>query len=269
MNPRQDKMLEKLIELKSNFNVIGVKISYEDEGLTSELAQMMSSLVFKSGLALSMKVGGCEAKRDIYDSKVLGCDKIVGPMIETPYALKKYIQATKTIFSQEEWQNTKFMVNIETITGFNNLREMMELPESNDLYGVVLGRVDFAGSLSKDRSWVNSSEMSEYAMKMANILAEYDKKLYIGGGVNLASLDFFEKLPPATFISFETRNIIFDAKGALANPKIEEGLTKAMGFELEWLKFKKDFYGRLSNLEVNRIKMIQERYEASCEKLGI
>ncbi len=269
MNPRQDKMLEKLIELKDHFNVIGVKISYEDEGLTSELAQMMASLVFKSGLALSMKVGGCEAKRDIYDAKVLGCDKIVGPMIETPYALKKYIQATKTVFSPEEWHNTKFMVNIETVTGFNNLREMLELPEANDLYGIVLGRVDFAGSMSKDRSWVNSQEMSEYAMNMATILSEFGKKLYIGGGVNLASLDFFKKLPSETFISFETRNIIFDAKGALSNRKIEEGLTKAMGFELEWLKFKRDFYGRLSDLEVSRIKMIQERFEASCKKLGI
>jgi 2-keto-3-deoxy-L-rhamnonate aldolase RhmA len=66
-------------------------------------------------------------------------------MVETPYALKKYLAATKLVFSPEEREEVCFLVNIETITGYNNLDAMLELPEIKDLGGIVLGRVDMTG----------------------------------------------------------------------------------------------------------------------------
>ncbi len=260
MNKYEKNMYELLKDLKENHHVKGIKISFEDEGLTGELAQIIASIAFKAGVAVSMKIGGCEARRDMHDAKVLGVNKIVAPMIETPYALKKFIEASHVIYSDEEYADTKFMVNIETITGFKNLEEMLQIKEAQDIYGIVLGRVDFSGSMGKDRSFVNSEEMMSYAEKMASLAQKYGKKLFVGGGVSGESLKFFRQLPKEVLECFETRNIIFDAQYSLTDAKVEQALTKAMGFELNWMQCKKEFYSRFANAETKRIAMIEERY---------
>lgn len=260
MNQYQKNMLELLKDLKENHHIEGVKISFEDEGLTGELAQIIASVAFKAGVAVSMKIGGCEARKDMHDARVLGVNKIVAPMIESAYALKKFVEASHVVYPAEEYDDTKFMVNIETITGFNNLEEMLQLKEAQDIYGIVLGRVDFSGSMGKDRSFVNSEEMMAYAGKMASLAQKYGKKLFVGGSVSSESLKFFGQLPKDVLEAFETRNIIFDAQYSLSDTKVEQALTKAMGFELNWMQCKKEFYSRLANAETKRIAMIEERY---------
>ena len=39
-----------------------------------------------------MKVGGCEALRDMYEARVIGVDRVVGPMVESPWALHKFVR---------------------------------------------------------------------------------------------------------------------------------------------------------------------------------
>lgn len=266
MNKYEKNMFELLKDLKENHQVKGIKISFEDEGLTGEVAQIISSIAFKAGVAVSMKIGGCEARRDMHDAKVLGVNKIVAPMIETPYALKKFVEASHVVYADDEYADTKFMVNIETITGYKNLRDMMKSEAAKDIYGIVLGRVDFSGSLGKDRAFVNSDEMKEFALDMAQIARENSKKLFVGGGVSGASLEFFRQLPTEVLECFETRNIIFDAQYSLNDAQVEKALTKAMGFELAWMQRKKEFYGKLSNAETKRIEMIEKRYSEQKDK---
>ena len=267
MNATETNMYNFLKKLKEKHNISGIKISYEDEGLTGELAQIISSIAFKAGVPVSVKIGGCEAKRDLYDAKILGADKIVAPMIESPYALKKFVDSVHNVYEEDEFANTKFLVNVETITGYQNLNQMMQRPESKDIYGVVLGRVDFCGSIGKDRSFINSPEMQKIALDVANIADKNGKKFFIGGGVSYDSLDFFRQIPQNAFASFETRNIIFDAQSALKDAEILHGLVDAQGFELAWMQRKKEIYGRLSNAENQRITMMMARYNAAVERL--
>ncbi len=267
MNNTELEMYNFLKDLKENHKIVGIKISYEDEGLTGELAQIISSIAFKAGVAVAIKIGGCEAKRDLHDAKVLGADKIVAPMIETAYAMKKFVQSTHAVYSDDERAHTKFMINVETITGFNNLEEMMNTSEASEIYGFTLGRVDFSGSMGKDRSFINSPEMENIATQMAQIAQKHHKKFFMGGGVSAASLGFFKTLSQDVFASFETRNIIFDAAYSLKDERIEEALTKAMGFELAWMKRKKEFLGYQANAETDRIEMITDRYNKSVAAL--
>lgn len=188
-------------------------------------------------------------------------------MIETAYALKKFVEATHSVYSEDERQHTQFMVNIETISGYNHLAEMMALPEAKEISGITLGRVDFSGSLNRDRRFVNSEEMKTYALNMARLAGENGKKLFIGGGVSAASLDFFRQLPQDVLACFETRNVIFNASYSLNDAQIERALVKAMGFELAWMQRKKEFYGHISNAETQRIAMIEERYQNSLADL--
>ena len=52
----------------------------------------MRKVTKKTKIKLNVKIGGCEAKNDIFFCKKISTDSIVAPMIESEYALKKIIQ---------------------------------------------------------------------------------------------------------------------------------------------------------------------------------
>jgi hypothetical protein len=262
VNLLEKKMVEALIDLRENHHVLGVKAEFEAEGTRLEEALRLKEVVTRAGLDLTIKIGGCEALKDMYEARTIGVNAIVAPMIESPYALKKYIKATKLAFPQEERKETSFFINIETITGYNCIDEILEQPEAKDLAGIVLGRSDMTGSMGLSKEDVNSDKIFEMANNLAVKTLRHNKKLIIGGGVNTDSLKFFENLPKNSLSKFETRKIIFDAQKVLADKKAEEGILKAVEFELMWLKNKRDFYQMILNEDAHRLMML----ETHCKK---
>lgn len=255
MNSLENKMVETLIDLKKNYHVCSVKAEFEAEGTSFEEALRLKNITNKAGLDLTIKIGGCEALKDMYETKIMGAKSIVAPMVETSYALKKFINATKTAFNEEERKNIEFFINIETITGYKNFDEIINSQETKDISGIVFGRMDMTGSMGIPREEVDSEEIFNFAHNLALKTSEYGKKLIIGGGVSINSLPFFEKLPENSLNKFETRKIIFDAC-ALKKKNIKDGIFKAIEFELMWLKNKQD-YGMLYNQDKQRIIMLE------------
>ena len=60
------------------------------------------------GLDVTLKTGGCEALRDLIEARQFGVKYIVAPMVETAYALSKYIVAKDTVFKEEQDSYTVF-----------------------------------------------------------------------------------------------------------------------------------------------------------------
>ncbi len=268
MNTLEQKMLETLQDLKANHHVIGIKAEFEAEGTRLEEALRLKEVVTKAGLDLIIKVGGCEAIKDMFDARVIGVKGIVGPMIETAYAMTKYIKATEFVFPEDERKDTEFFINVETKTGVDNLDEMMACPEFDRLAGVVLGRVDMTGSMGLTREDINSEVVFNIAEAVSRKMQKAGKKMVIGGGVSAASLPFFKRLPAGSLTKFETRKIIFDAQAALQDPNADKGILKAVGFELMWLKNKRDFYGMIFKEDAKRIEMLEARYKKLIEQAG-
>ena len=228
MNTLEKIMVETLIDLREHHHVVGIKAEFEAEGTRLEEALRLKEVVTKAGLELTIKIGGCEAIKDMYDARTIGVSTIVAPMIETPYALKKYVQATKFVFPEEERKDIKFLINIETVTGFANLKEMIASPAFAEIGGIVLGRVDMTGSMGLTREDINSDKVLEIAKSLSTSMMQVNKDMVIGGGVSAHSLPFFRELP---YLSrFETRKIIFDSKSALVDPHADKGILKAVGF---------------------------------------
>ena len=50
----------------------------------------MKKITKKAKLQLNVKIGGCEAKNDIYFCEWLKVNSMVAPMVESPYALKNF-----------------------------------------------------------------------------------------------------------------------------------------------------------------------------------
>lgn len=270
MNTLERKMVDLLKDLKEHHHVVGVKAEFEAEGTRMEEAMRLKEVLMKAGLGLTLKIGGCEAIRDIYEARVLGVSRIVAPMVETPYALQKFLEAIDKSVPKDERDQIDFAINIETVEAVKRFDAMLDLHNIHLLDGIVVGRVDLCGSMGLDRAAINSDEVNAMA---AEVLAKAKGKgkglqCAIGGAVSAHSLPAFRALPKGHLDYYETRKVIFGCPAAL-NDGSEASLLKAVEFELLWLKNKRDFYGAIYAEDEQRIGMLEARYRKSMDLLGV
>ena len=102
MNNLEKQMVDALKDLRDNHHVVGVKAEFEAEGTRLEEALRLKEVVTKAGLDLTIKIGGCEALKDMFDARSIGVKRIVAPMIESAYALSKYLKSAHLAFPQDE-----------------------------------------------------------------------------------------------------------------------------------------------------------------------
>lgn len=248
-------LLKDLIE---HSGVLGIKTSFEDEGASFNEVLRLKELCNQAGTKLLLKIAGAEAKRDLSDSIIIGVKGIVAPMIESPFALDKYIDSAKKILGSELMSNIQLGVNIETINAYNNFDEILKSDGFEELYHITLGRVDFVKSLNKDRSYCNSDDMYEIAETLFTKAREKSKKVYMGGAISIDSKEFLTKLFKKGLLDkFETRYVIYDP--AIALRDLEKSLKDGQRLELGILKNRMNQYYNESQKEIDRIKMIEQR----------
>lgn len=261
MNLIEKQMVKLLVDLKENHHVVGVKAEFEAEGTRMEEAMRLKEVSLKAGLGLTLKIGGCEAIRDMFEASMLGTEHLVAPMVETPYALRKYLAAIKIAFTEEQRADMDFLINLETITACNHFEAMLQIPEIDLLGGIVLGRVDLTGSLGLSREAINTDQIQSICHDMAAKAKAANLKVVVGGGVSAHSLPFFRSFPSGHLDRFETRKVVFECPGALDN--CDEAFLKAVEFEMMWLKNKKNYYSHISIEDDTRLAMMEERYSKS------
>ncbi len=255
MNKLELEMISLLKDLKENHNVCGVKTEFEAEGASVEEIQYLKQFISGLDLSLTIKIGGCEAINDLINAKKIGAKSIIAPMIESSFALKKFVMAINNVYSVEEKNNTDFYINIESVTGFKNIDEIINLEEFKEISGIVFGRSDMVLSLNYPKDYVDSEEIFEYANYIGRKVI--NKKFIVGGNVTKKSMSFFKNLEHLTM--FETRKVIFDACSKGLENDVENGILKALKFELLWLKNKRDLNLNFSQENLKRINILQHR----------
>lgn len=261
MNQTERTMTQLLIRGREEFGVVSVKAEFEAEGTRTDELLRLVDIARTAGLPLTVKIGGCEAIRDLLEAKQIGVRYIVAPMVETPYALEKYIAAKNLVFAPEEQIDTDFLFNIETITGFENREDLIETASvSHGVNGVVFGRVDFVGSLSMHRDSINDPDITERIQELAERLRQSHLELVVGGGVSIEALPALRAIASTHLTRFETRKVVFMGEAA-AIPNVEQGLLNAVHFELLWLINKREYYGRITQEDARRIEMLEARWK--------
>lgn len=261
MNKTERTMVEILQRGKDQFGVVSVKAEFEAEGTRMDELLRLVDIARAAGLPLTVKIGGCEAVRDLLESKQIGVRYIVAPMVETPYALSKYIAAKNLVYLEEDRLETSFLFNLETITGLNHLEQLAKLAVAESgVQGIVFGRVDFSGSMGLGRAGIESQDVTEKILTTARVCLENHLDLVVGGAVSIDALSNLRKVHEIKLTRFETRKVVFSGD-ALNFRYIESGLLNAVHFELLWLTNKRDYYNRISQEDNKRIEMLENRWK--------
>jgi hypothetical protein len=252
-------MVEILQRGKELHGIVSVKAEFEAEGTRIDELLRLVDIARSAGLPLTVKIGGCEAIRDLYESKQIGVKYIVAPMVETTYALKKFIAAKNLVYGDELEGDTEFLVNLETITAYGNLHEIVSDASKNSV-GLVFGRVDFVGSMGLDRASINDEEVTSKVEAAARAAKSAGIDFVMGGAVSSDTLGVVRRILQSGLSRFETRKIVFDGTAALL-PEVEKGLLGAVHFELLWLLNKRDYYSRITQEDARRIDMLESRWQ--------
>lgn len=257
MNIIEREMLEVLKKLKNEYGVFEIKAEYENEGSRQDELMRLKDLADKAGLPIIMKIGGVEAITDIYNAITLGVNGIIAPMAETKFAVNKFTNSIESFVSEDNREDIEFAFNLETITGYENIDDILTLDNLHVLSGVTIGRVDFTASMGKDRAFADSEQMLEYCINIFTKCREKNLKCGLGGAISANSADFIKSLVSRNLIDkYETRKIVY-SKDAVDN--ISEGILTGVEFELLWLKSKRRYYHRIKSEDEKRIEMLDKR----------
>jgi hypothetical protein len=252
MNKLEKRMVEILSSLREGYGATAVKCSLEAEGIRLDELLRTKEIVLRSGVGLTVKIGGCEALTDLRLSKMYGVNSVMAPMLESRFALEKFLDMAHSEFTPDELEEIKLIINIETVDGYEKFDRILEAADLNRLHGIVLGRTDLCNALKlKD---TNAPEVLVLAKDLFSKAKKHGLSCVVGGGITGKSVPFLKELDGG-IDGYETRKVVFgDYPKAQMN--MEEGIRLALTFEYYWYEWKQLYYGALYQEDAAKHKSI-------------
>ena len=256
MKRQEKEMVEVLELLKRDHGTTHVKVAMEAEGILLGEILRTKIMTMAAGVGLSIKIGGCEAITDTRIAVEHETDILLAPMIESRFALEKFLDMARDQYEEEELAEKTVLINIETLTGSENIADILTAPNVELLDGIVIGRTDLSGALNL--SDVNHPDVLKATR---DVFVEAKKKslqCLIGGGISEKTIPFLNDLGDLVD-GFETRKVVF-YNGIPPGKDLGEAIDLALKFEYLWYLWRQETYGRLSREDAGRIDKMSSRF---------
>lgn len=228
-----------LKELTSDYGLLALKAGTEWEDMDYPEIEYLYTLGQKE-IPIIVKIAGPEARTDLRHLRAMGVNGILGPMIESEYALEKFVMTTQQVY-EGSGINPRLAINVETIQGYQMLNEIMENPYFKYVDLIVIGRLDL--SLSMHVSDCDHPEVAAVVQDLARRMRCAGKHVSIGGFVNPSSADSLKKIEADRLSTIHT---MFDLNQV---KDVTVSIWKAIEFEIAYYKSliqmnpaRKDFY---------------------------
>lgn len=258
MNKQERTLVSHLETMRRKYGVLGVKAEFEAEGTRITELMRLKDVASRAGVILALKIGGPEDVWGILQARQVGVAEIVAPMVESAYALEKFLDAFGKNVPEDERDETVSAVNVETSQTYANIDALIEIGKNKGLHGVTVGRVDLIGSMGLKRDSINSPKVFKITEAICKKAKAAGLRTVVGGGIENASLDFIRKLVDADLLDrFETRKIIFDAKTALLD--YENAVRDAHRFDKIWLLNKQSHYAAIAREDEAMFEKLDRR----------
>ena len=252
MNKEERQILDSLLELKEVCGVYGIKAEFEAEGARMDELISLRELILRADLKFITKIGGCEAVHDMQQCKLLGATGVMAPMIETPFAMSKFVAAAKRVYG-DEINDVEWIINAETKTCLANYDAILE-EGKNFLNVVTVGRSDLSASMGIMRKDIESRQVFDATRKLIQKSSDAGFITNFGGNIGIESIPFIIGMSDIAD-RFETRKVV--VKMDNDENRLRNVIHKALNFELLWLLNKKSYYTRLSTEDEARIERMK------------
>lgn len=244
MTTFKDLQLE-LEGLKREHSFVGLKSGTEVEAMNYDEIRFMRELC-RDIMPLTAKIGGPEARTDIEAMLEIGVDNILAPMIESPYALANFVKAAHSLIGEKM---VKLSINLETITGFEQLKRIVEHSAFKEIHQITVGRSDLAASMEQD---VDADRVLEVTAEIVTLARLKGKRSSVGGKISRGNALLLQSRVDSDYIN--TRHVVLKR----GSREIEQAVEKALIWE-------RRFYTLLEGEFPARAPFYAER-KASIEK---
>lgn len=268
MNLTEKKLAKLVRRIRERGHLKSIKAEFEAEGTRNDELLRLLDVTRTYNVPLTLKIGGCEAVKDLYEARQFGAQYIVAPMIESEYALRKYCDTIQKVYPSEEAEDVDFLFNLETIQAYNSFDDILLVAtESQVISGLVFGRTDFSGSIGM-KGDVSNNKITECIEAIARRLVETNLDMVVGGAISITTLPELKRVAKYRLTRFETRKVVFDG-ARLHDESLAESLLDAVHFEILWLINKSDYYGALHKEDQARIAQLERRWNVLQREISL
>lgn len=257
MNREERNMLDSLLELKEVYGVYGIKAEFEAEGARMDELISLRELILRADLKFITKIGGCEAVHDMQQCKLLGATGVMAPMIETPFAMSKFVGAAKRVYG-DEIDTVEWIINAETKTCHYYYDDILKAGKGF-LNAVTVGRSDLSASMGIERKDIESRPLFDATRDLLQKSKQAGLVTNFGGNIGIESIPFIQGMSDIAD-RFETRKVVISMDRD--EKRLRSAIRSALNFELLWLLNKKSYYTHLSAEDEARIIRMQNQLKA-------
>jgi hypothetical protein len=246
----QLQIREFLKQLIDQHDVWAMKLSTEDAGMPFGDIQERHRL-FGDLLPLQLKIGGPEARNDIRTGVKIGCQSLIAPMVESPYALSNFINACRETLGEKKFEHVDLQINVETRQGAEQIEAILEADGASHLSQITVGRHDLCRSMDRKP---NETPVMDATSRVVREAQQRDIRTSVGGRITPGDARMIaEEVEPD---KINTRELGFTVRSP---EQVEEAVRKILDFEVELLVHERTFYRDEDERLTDRITKLEGR----------